>query len=256
MDGTLIDRSERITPIFNELAELIQQHEIRFTIASGRCLDQVQIYIDTLGIAEPVIINNGAGARQSGVPLWDIYMNPMAVKKAILKADEMDMAIFMCTGDSETVYRHNAYIQREIDVFGRYNHFYIPLESEWPALKLEKLMITDPEKPGRLDRILPFFSAHSEELTVVQYDARHLDVMAKGVGKEKAVKRLAEHLNIPLSDVMAIGDSDNDLEMLLEVGTGVAVGNAKEHLKEFADFVCEASNTNGVIEAIRRFFVD
>lgn len=253
IDGTLIDRSEAINPSFDELAQLIDQHKLNFTIASGRNYGLLQVYINKLGITAPVIINNGAGARQGDTLLWDEILDPLSVKPAILRADALDMAIFMCTGSRETVYRHNAYIQHEIDVFERYNHFYIPLQREWPTLQLQKVMITDPQKPGRIDEIIKELEPYGDKLNVIRYDDRHIDIMKKGVTKGGAVARLAQLLNIPLAQAMAIGDGENDIEMLCEVGIGVAVGNAKDVLKQHADYVCQESHTAGVVEAVRKF---
>lgn len=253
VDGTLIDPTQRITPYFDELASLLQQHNVRFTLASGRSTAQLQCYLDKLSITEPVLINNGAGARQQGRVLWDERFSALCVKRAILKANEMDMAIFMCEGDDELIYRHNAYIQHEIDTFQRYNHFYIPLEREWPQLEFEKVMITDPKKSGAVDAILPALQPFDAQLNVYRYDDRHLDIVKKGVSKGAAIRRLAALLDIKTDEIMAIGDSLNDMEMFQTVGLGVAVGNAKPELKACADDCCAASYTAGVIEAVRKY---
>ena len=108
VDGTLIDPSEALTPAFDELHDLIKRNGLRFTLASGRSTDQLRKYLDKLEIIEPVIINNGGGARQNGAPLWDELLDPLCIKRAVLEADKLDMAIFMCDGDHETAYRHNA----------------------------------------------------------------------------------------------------------------------------------------------------
>lgn len=253
VDGTLIDPTQQITPHFDELAALLHDSQVRFTLASGRSTAQLQQYIDKLGISEPVLINNGAGARQQGRALWDEKFDAMCVKRAILKANEMDMAIFMCEGDDELIYRHNAYIQHEIDEFQRYNHFYIPLEREWPQLRFEKVMITDPRKPGLVDEVLPELRMAEPQLTVYRYDDRHLDIVKKGVSKGGAIIRLAKLLGIAPDEIMAIGDSLNDVELFQAVGFGVAVGNAKPELRAYAGYCCENSYTAGVIEAVKKY---
>lgn len=256
IDGTLIDRTQEITLAFAELKALIAEHHLCFSLASARSLELQQMYLDALDIKGPVLINNGAGARENGRALWDEFLPPLCVKDAILEADRRDMAIFFCWGDTETVYRHNAYIQREIDEYNRYNHFYIPLKSEWPSLKLERVMITDPEKEGRVDEIIPFLEPWKEQLQIVRNDARHLDIMKKGVTKGGSIRRLARYLQIELEDIMAIGDGINDIEMIQMAGIGVAVGNACPELKRVADYVCTKENTGGVIEAVRHFCVE
>ena len=60
-------------------------------------------------------------------------------------------------------------------------------------------------------------------------------------------------MGIHTQDIMVIGDGLNDIEMVREVGMGAAVGNAKQLLKDEADYICSANNTEGVIEALRLF---
>ena len=64
---------------------------------------------------------------------------------------------------------------------------------------------------------------------------------------------LAEHLNIPFSQIMACGDGNNDMEMVKRAGLGVAMENGEEALKEIADFVTKSNNKEGVAYAIEKF---
>lgn len=255
VDGTLIDSTQRITPAFDELKALLKQYDLPFTIASGRSPALIREYADYLELDRPALVNNGASAVDQGAHLWYDVFPAHLIRDAIVAADKMDMAIFMCFDGDELCYRHNAYIQREIDEYGRYNRFYIPLASEWDALQFERVMITDPERPGRIDSILPLLEGLRDRLTILRYDDRHVDVMKKGVSKGNGIRRLAAKMGVDPLKMMVIGDGVNDIEMMREVGMGVAVGNASPILKEAADYVCEARNTYGVIEALRRFSV-
>jgi hydroxymethylpyrimidine pyrophosphatase-like HAD family hydrolase len=55
--------------------------------------------------------------------------------------------------------------------------------------------------------------------------------------------------------VMAIGDGDNDIEMLSMVGWGVAMANATERTKAVADAVTSSNNEDGVAKAIQNFIL-
>ena len=56
--------------------------------------------------------------------------------------------------------------------------------------------------------------------------------------------------NIEKQEIMACGDNDNDIEMLLAAGTKVAMGNATDGLKEIADFITDTVDNDGVVKAI------
>ena len=254
VDGTLIDQTEEISQAFNELSEKVKAEKIPFTIASGRCYSELKAFIEHFNIQLPVVVNNGAGGVQNGKLIWSNLVDPFMVKEAMLCADRMDMVVVTSDGLTDTAYRHNAYILRQIEKFGRYNRFHIPLEHEWEDLKIQKLLLIDPEKPGRIDEVLKHLEPYKEHLNIVQYDARSADIMAKDSNKAMGIINVAKALQIELANVMAVGDAQNDIEMIKQVGQGVAVANAKDELKQHADYVCENKNAAGVLEAVNKFY--
>ena len=119
VDGTLIDHSEVMATDFKRLARMIKEHNIPFTLASGRCYSELKPFISSLNIDLPIIANNGAGAYRREETLWGYHMNSLHVRAAIEYADKLDMVIIMGNGIVERAYRHNAYIQNQIDRFKR-----------------------------------------------------------------------------------------------------------------------------------------
>ena len=55
---------------------------------------------------------------------------------------------------------------------------------------------------------------------------------------------------------MAIGDDDNDIDMLEAAGAGVAMGNAKDHVKAAADYITESNDNNGAALALEKYFLN
>ena len=83
---------------------------------------------------------------------------------------------------------------------------------------------------------------------------RYLECNAPGVNKGAGLMALARRLDVDASEVMAVGDSSNDVSMLRAAGLGVAVANASEDALAAADYVCRADNdAGGVAEALERF---
>ncbi len=81
----------------------------------------------------------------------------------------------------------------------------------------------------------------------------NLELMPLGVDKGLAVRELAQHLGIEASQVMAIGDFDNDLSMFYYAGFAVAMGNAAPEIQAQADAVTLTNAEDGVAAAIRRW---
>lgn len=76
------------------------------------------------------------------------------------------------------------------------------------------------------------------------------------INKGYGLKKLLEYSNIDLSQVMAIGDGENDMEFLSPCGLKIAVANADNELKEIADYVCKNKYGDGVAEAIDKFILN
>lgn len=83
----------------------------------------------------------------------------------------------------------------------------------------------------------------------------YLELIPPGVSKGAALARLCGHLGIPLENAAAIGDGQNDVEMIQEAGIGVAVANAAPAVRAVADVVTRASAWEGAVaEAVERLF--
>ena len=71
--------------------------------------------------------------------------------------------------------------------------------------------------------------------------------------KANALAQLQKMLGISREEMMACGDSPNDIDMLKEAGISVAVGNAKEPVKQMASYISTSNNEDGVARAVEKF---
>ena len=81
--------------------------------------------------------------------------------------------------------------------------------------------------------------------------------MQLNANKKKGLQKLLGKLEkkIEIKDVMTIGDENNDIEMLEFAGIGVAMGNAKQHIKDKADYVTDTNENDGVAKAIEKLIL-
>ncbi|HUM76835.1 MAG TPA: phosphoglycolate phosphatase [Methanoculleus sp.] len=77
-----------------------------------------------------------------------------------------------------------------------------------------------------------------------------------GVSKGAAMRELAVEMGIPTSEILAIGDSENDIEMLEAAGVGVAVANATPATRMAADVVTSRPHGDGFVEAVKMHYSD
>lgn len=79
----------------------------------------------------------------------------------------------------------------------------------------------------------------------------NIEINPAGVSKASGVAEVCKLLGIEMSEVVAVGDSLNDLAVIEAVGLGVAMGNAQEQVKEAADLIVASNNEDGIVEVIR-----
>jgi hydroxymethylpyrimidine pyrophosphatase-like HAD family hydrolase len=89
------------------------------------------------------------------------------------------------------------------------------------------------------------------ELSLTTSGGRYIEVAHRSATKLRALSALASWQKVRLTEFLAIGDSFNDLEMIKNVGFGVAVANAPLDVKAAANYVCRLESSSGVVEALR-----
>ena len=118
-----------------------------------------------------------------------------------------------------------------------------------PRIEKANLFFTDPAQRQRAWRRLE----ESGRFEVSASNAVGIEVNAKGVDKAVGLLELGRRLGLGPENILACGDSGNDLPMLRAVGAGVAMGNASPEAKAAARFVTDSNDADGAAKAIERF---
>ena len=81
----------------------------------------------------------------------------------------------------------------------------------------------------------------------------NVEINDKNAHKGNAIRQLAQHLGLEMSQVLAFGDGSNDITMLQEAGIGVCMENGLNSVKAVADYITDSCDEDGVAKAIYRF---
>jgi len=107
---------------------------------------------------------------------------------------------------------------------------------------------------------LPALRAFGEQIPAdchAQYSHHnYLEITARGVDKAAAIRRVCEHMTISPFAIAAIGDGENDIELLRLAGIGVAMGHAGSAVRAAADWVTASNDQDGVALAIDRLLAE
>ncbi|MFS1663612.1 HAD-IIB family hydrolase [Streptococcus sp. zg-JUN1979] len=102
---------------------------------------------------------------------------------------------------------------------------------------------------GETDKIRSKFPT----LKITRSSPYSADIICAKQSKIRGIERVGELFGFDLSEVMAFGDSENDLEMLSGVGLGVAMGNADDRVKALADYTTASNNNDGIAKALSHY---
>ncbi|MGN7939356.1 Cof-type HAD-IIB family hydrolase [Metabacillus sp. 22489] len=117
------------------------------------------------------------------------------------------------------------------------------------ALKIDVHFTTDEEKEEASQIISEAFEGID-----VHVKSKKIEIVKRGVSKENGLRVLTNHLKIPMDKTVAIGDGEDDIEMIISAGLGVAMWNAPFEVKRVADWVTRSNNEQGVAYMIKEHF--
>lgn len=264
LDGTTLndDRviSERTRRAFSEAAKM----GVNIVIATGRPFSALPEDVFEIDDIRYVLTSNGASITdlKEDRTFYENYLSPATVTASVELLSQYDYIL-------ECFVKGKAYIEKwyydEVANTGMSfrNVSYI-LETRNPVDGLYDFMMqhkteieninvnfenTD-EKPAMKEKLLTIPDA-----TITSSFKHNLEIGGATTSKAEALRRMGELLDIKREEMMAVGDSPNDIAMLLEAGLPIAVGNAEAEVKEVASYIAPANYEDGVAVAIEKFIL-
>lgn len=263
MDGTLLMDQHNISDEDKEAIKYAVNKGIHVAITTGRVYNCAKLYSDSVGLTTPIIASNGAFIGGSNGE--EIYKNPLSINdaKEFLEVSEK--------------YNLSSYLTANFGIISMKelpeNHIYKVLNKTLKKEEQIRLEVIDNiddiyklyageilkgvcVEKDNIDKLMLAKKELQEKcpnLEIVSSWADNFEIMEKGSSKGDAVKYLTKYFNLDKSEVMCIGDSENDISMIEFAGVGVAMGNAIDKVKEIANYVTESNTNSGVSKAIKKF---
>jgi Cof subfamily protein (haloacid dehalogenase superfamily) len=263
IDGTLLDSNYQVSEQTRATLQRAHAMGIEITLATGRRHIFAAPVARALGFEVAMISSNGAITRNSGGEIF--HRDPLpqgAVRELVEHMTEFRRNLII-TYDSdepgtlllETLEELNGSIRRWLEHNVQHLRFVQPIEDGLDGDPIQAMFCGTVERMLEAQRRLGTNTALLGRITALktQYDERDLcmvDILNKGCSKGAALARWAQSRGYEASEVMAIGDNYNDIEMLEYAGYGVIMGNAPEELRERGWQLTFTNNENGVAAAV------
>jgi Cof subfamily protein (haloacid dehalogenase superfamily) len=252
VDGTLIGPGGRIHPRVLTALERARAKGLHLGICTGRPLYSLaRDYAQLISPTEPHIFQNGAHVcRPDGTTIFQSTLARAAFAQLIEAARRERLALEVYTPSgcfveiqSEESLQHQALIELSVTQTDL-------LALKEPIIRVQ--WVVRPEQYPRVEAItraikdVQFSSAGTPDLPTHVYTS----VTKLGTSKLEGAQALAAHYGLDLSEVMMVGDGENDLEILRGVGLSVAMGNAPQIVKDAAQRVVGNVDDGGLAQAI------
>ena len=236
LDDTLIGSNGKIAPANFCALEQLSAAGVTAAAVTGRTFYEMPAELRFNPLVPYAVYGDGAAAvNAAGETLFSSYYSrekALAVLHLLRQYDTMIEVFYAVMKMAESNVEALLAGEEKTEMFNIFFHL-------------------DDERRAFMDRATELFP----ELLCTYSMQSNLEILRRGVDKGSALQKLAEHLGLAPEQVIAVGDSRNDLSMIRYAGTGLAVANACDELKQAANAVACTSDA-GVLSYIYHHFVE
>ena len=257
MDGTLLWKGVRLSvENYNAIRKVVDKG-VDFVICTGRGVFGVEPYLKQLDM----IGKKGYVICQNGAAVYDLRNMKMVIKRSFSPAMVKPVADYARSlGEVEMFYYDDRTFMCEFlsDEVAEYCQVMkttprlVKDPTEYEG-EFTKCLFSGPRK--KLEQVKAFAKElHGDAVNLFYSSETYMELVISGVDKGSALEATAKEAGVDLADTIAIGDSDNDLPMIVKAGLGVAMKNGEEHVKAAAGYVTErTAEEHGVAEVLEKF---
>lgn len=257
MDGTLLNSENTISDRNREVLNKVREKGIHVVLSTGRILKSALHYGQSLKLNNPIVACNGA-IVSDGNGKDIIYDNP--IKNGVVEK-------LIDLSEKNHIYYHfygvNTFYCKEYRE--EITHFYESEGQQVDVVILKDLITMNKATKSNIYKFsivednkekLINFREKLESIEGINISSSwgdNVEVMNDGVSKGNGLKSLIEKLNIHPSEVMAIGDNENDISMLQMAGLAIGMKNGDQIIKKYSHVITDSNDEDGVANAIEKY---
>ena len=252
IDGTIINYDGSST---ERMRDLIRKVNKKIVLATGRMFMGASYAAETFNIDNPVVCYQGAVVRTKDKILWQAPIKDELVFEIIKYLKDYNIHTHLYCNDILYIEDDNKRIM-ESYCHGRGTTYKVVKDFNEVKIKDIPKILGVIEDENLMNKVKAELSEkYKNVLTIVQSAKTYLEITDIKASKGYALDFLKEYWNLSDDEVIASGDQENDIDMLLHAGIRISVGNSSEKLKKAATYHCKSVDSDELVDIIERLML-
>lgn len=261
MDGTLLDSSKKVRPDSAKAIKRAVAQNKYVVLSTGRNLKELEsTFSEFPEISYAIAISGGlVYDTHAGKIVYSKALPENIISGLLTLSEEYDVMVHLHS--LESIVQRDKEQNMEKYSMGVYQSMFDKLtikaenlreyyaKEKFPVFKFNFYCLNPEQRLNILERVkdLP--------VTISFAETASLEISALGISKGSGLKELSSRLNIPIERTIAVGDGENDLEILKTAGLSIAMGNALDSVKAVCKVVVSDCDGPGISEAIDNYLL-
>lgn len=251
IDGTLLNSQGEVTEDTIKAINQCKDNGVKVILSTGRPIQGIKKYMDLLDLSGPHITYNGAMiVGEDRKVIYQVLLNQVDAEKIYQLGQDKGLSMIVWSenqlyGNKDDLNVRN--YQKLSGVEPVIIHSFDDLKDK----EITKIIWID--EATTIQKIQKSLNKDQfSEVNFVTSKPHFLEFFSAKVSKGKALEMVGKSLIIRRDQIVAIGDGENDLEMIQYAGLGIAMSNGAEIVKEHADIVTDSNDEDGLAKALRK----
>lgn len=282
MDGTLLDPENKISPETLKALLDCQKKGIRLVLASGRNYGRIQPYLDQLELEK----YGGLLIEINGIAIYDVQKKERHILRQLSKEEIREIFTYLMTLDVETIavydnglfdYMPDSILKMKQELRKTLN---LPNDYPWTAgpwgwftdmrngypnqkyikefdeidCPINKIQVLQEEKA--LTKVMKNLEkTYGEKFEFFRSAPKQIEIGPLGFSKGDTLERIMKENQWTRKDILVFGDGGNDISMFKKSDFSIAMGQASDEVKKYANYVTDSNANNGIVNALKIFEV-
>ena len=282
MDGTLLDPENKISPETLKALLDCQKKGIRLVLASGRNYGRIQPYLDQLELEK----YGGLLIEINGIAIYDVQKKERHILRQLSKEEIREIFTYLMTLDVETIavydnglfdYMPESILKMKQELRKTLN---LPNDYPWTAgpwgwftdmrngypnqkyikefdeidCPINKIQVLQEEKA--LTKVMKNLEkTYGEKFEFFRSAPKQIEIGPLGFSKGDTLERIMKENQWTRKDILVFGDGGNDISMFKKSDFSIAMGQASDEVKKYANYVTDSNANNGIVNALKKFEV-